>query len=614
MEASYTNNNLRLATSRYLLQHKDDPVAWQPWREDVLEYARDQGKPILLSIGYSACHWCHLMARESFADPEIASLMNSQFINIKVDREERPDIDGIYQIAHQLLTGHPGGWPLTVFLCPRSRLPFLAGTYFPARPLEGQISFRDLLLRISDYYRSRGDDFVATLDRVRESFEAMAEAQQPLDADATFSRIPIERSIEELLKNADVENGGFGTAPKFPMPVYLERMLLAATATGKCQDAARRHLHRTLQAIARGDIKNRASGSFFRYASGQRWTAPCLETTLYDNALLLAVYAQSWSLLGDPALEETARGIARWALREMRLPEGPFAASVKVDAKRHLQSVDPKVLTAWNALTVRGLAVAARVFCDREYLQAAQASMDFIQDKLWVNQRLYTAWQQGCAKVRAYLDDYVFTMDALLELLQVEWRDRDYRFLGLLAEGLINNFEDTAQGGMFFTAHDAEALIFRSKPFQDGVLPSGNGVAAKVLCRLGHLAGEPRYVNAARRILLNGWASALRQPAEHHSLLQALEEHLQLPPQVLLKGDASMEVWRRAIQERFGQRVQCYRVPNDSDVHPPEFFLLDEGEGVICGPDGCLPPQQNLADLSAQLAVVLAGESLPALV
>lgn len=693
MEASYSKNNLDLSTSRYLLQHKDDPVAWQPWRQDVLDYAQEQGKPILLSIGYAACQWCHIMARESFADPATAELMNSRFVNIKVDREERPDLDGIYQTAHQLLTGRPGGWPLTLFLCPRSRLPFLAGTYFPAHAAEGQIAFGDLLLRISDYYQNRGSDFVDTLDRVRDSYEAMAEGQQTLDSDVGLSRIPIERATEELLKNADIEHGGFGAAPKFPMPVYLERLLLAASEAGQCQQAARQHLHRSLRILARTGINDQVNGGFFRYTTDQRWETPCFEKMLYDNALLLAVYVQGWTLLHDSSLEDAARGIARWALRDMLLPEGTFAASLGADAageegafylwspeeveqvlsggeNRLIQALfalgpgtgatnschlhqprdweevlsqlqmqaseaqallasgreklraareahprpvaDQKVLTAWNALTVRALAMAGRAFGDREYVQAAQGAMDFIQDRLWVNQRLYTAWQNGKAQVRAYLDDYAYTMDALMELLQTEWRDRDYRFLGLLAESLINNFEDQEQGGFFFTAHDAEELIFRNKPFQDGVLPSSNGVAARVLMRFGHLAGEPRYLTSARRVLHNGWPSMLRQPAEHHSLLQALDEHLAFPPQVLLKGDARMESWRRAIEEQFGRRVHCYRVPKDSEVHPPELFLLDDDQGAICSADGCSPPHDTLADLMAQLTAVLEGEPLAA--
>jgi uncharacterized protein YyaL (SSP411 family) len=422
------------------------------------------------------------------------------------------------------------------------------------------------------------------------------------------------------------------------MPMHLERLLIAATASDKWQQPARHHLQQTLCTLARSEICDQVGGGFFRYATDARWMIPHFEKMLCDNALLLGVYAQSCSAFGDPVLEEAARGIAHWALREMRRQDGVFCGSLTADTagdeggyylwtttelarllddrenalvhslfdldklpnlsghwhlhrergwneivaeleldgsdaqalwalsreklraardQRSRPAADSRVLTARNALMIRGLAMAARVFGDREYLSAAQEAMDFLQNRLWVNQRLYASWQDGKAQISAYLDDYVFTMDALLELLQIEWRDRDYRFLGPLAEATINNFEDTEHGGFYFTPHDGEQLIFRNKPLYDKVLPSGNGIAAKVFGRVGRLIGEPRYLDSARRTLLNAWASMLRQPAEHHSLLQARGECLQPPPHVLLKGDARMGEWRHAIQQQYGDRVFC---------------------------------------------------------
>lgn len=681
------NNELAGATSLHLLQHKDNPVAWRCWGEDALSVARQENKPILLSIGFSACHWCQLMARESFQDPAIAALMNEHFVNIKVDREERPDLDGIFQTAHQLLTGQAGGWPLTVFLCPESHLPFLVGTYFPKETGEGRVGFRELLLRVSEFYQGGSSEYTETLQGVKTIFAALAERQDTFDPEARLHQEPFGTATEALFQRIDRERGGFGGAPKFPMPLNLERLFLAASSSGEWELRARQHLQNTLRVMAQSGISDQLGGGFFRYATRADWSIPRFEKMLCDNGLLLAVYAQAWALLGDPVLEDAARDLARWALRDMRSEEGAFYASLNSetagqegacyvwtweeiaestdDAERgllrslygldqspnfagkwHLHRAqewdaavaeqgleesearalyltardkllqcrrlrsrperDENILTARNGLMIRGLAIAARVFGDREYLSAAQQAVDFIRNKLWLNRRLFAGCFRGATKLSGYLDDYVFLMDGLLELLRIEWRDEDYRFLTALAESLSNNFEDKERGGFWFTAHDAEPLIFRSKPFFDNVLPAGNGVAAKVLGRLGHLCGEPRYLESARRTLLAGWPSLQRQPAEHHSLLQALDEELSPAPRVLLRGDPSMDDWRHHLQQRFGEQIHCYWIPENAEFHPPELFMLEGNQGIICAGDQCLEPQQHLATLSRQIAELLA--------
>jgi hypothetical protein len=674
-------NQLSTATSLYLLQHKDNPVAWQQWSADVLELAEQQDKPILLSIGYSACHWCHVMASESFDDPETAALMNKMFINIKVDREQRPDLDQVYQLAHQFLTGRAGGWPLTVFLCPRTYLPFLVGTYFPKQGLNNRISFKELLTKVNDYYHSRGKDFIDTLDEVRNRYQELTEAEQTLDKEADLSRIPVDKAAIDILKEADLQFGGFGNAPKFAMPMLLERLLVAYLDKHPMAAQAQRHLRTSLLSMARSGIVDQVGGGFFRYATDTQWMIPHFEKMLYDNALMLAICAQAWSINGEEEIERCARTTARWVLDELAAPDGGFYASINADqngkegayycwqvadidallddreravihtvfdldkfpnfqqgyhlhrhrswvaicdeleldssevqglyhaaieklrARRQQNPInrDEKILTGWNGLMIRGLAVAARVFADEEYLLAAQKAADFIRQKLWLNNRLYASWQNGQANNSAYLDDYVFLVDGLMELLRIQWRDQDYRFIGNLLESMIDNFEDKEHGGFYFSAHDSEQLIYRGKPLQDTVIPAGNGVAAKVLGRYGHLTTEPHYLKCAQLTLLNAWASMLRQPKSHHTCLLALAEHLQAPVHVLLKGDSQMDEWRHQVQLQYGERVQCYWVPEDSEIHPPELFLLEGNQGLVCVGDHCLEPQDHLAELLVQL-------------
>ncbi|GAB1266978.1 thioredoxin domain-containing protein [Aurantivibrio infirmus] len=679
-------NTLGATTSLYLLQHKDNPVAWQQWTDEVLELADQQDKPILLSIGYSACHWCHVMAKESFEDEETAELMNEKFINIKVDREERPDIDLVYQTSHLFLTGLPGGWPLTAFLCPRTKLPFLIGTYFPKQNTQGRMSFKELLLKVNDYYQTRGKDFVSVLDQVRESFESLAEQESADHSDTLLNEIPIERAAIDLLNDADLQSGGFGRAPKFAMATSLERLFVTQLHKNELTQGARNHFERSLLMMCRSGINDQIGGGFFRYSTDDEWMIPHYEKMLYDNGLLLAIYSQAWSIFSYSDFERCARGIARWALEEMRSSNGAFYGSLNADADNRqggfytwdveelnellsakengvvravyeldkvpnfenlwhlhrerdwgsiieeleldetnvnelLESAhekmrqartsrikpirDNKILTAWNGLMIRGLAVAGRIFQDDSYRKAAQQAVDFIRNNLWLNQRLYATWQNDKAKYTAYLDDYVFLMDGLSELLRIEWRDEDYRFLCGLAESLIENFEDKENGGFYFSAHDHEELAYRGKPFSDGVLPAGNGVAAKIFGRMGHLCAEPRYLDCAKRTLLSGWASMLNQPKNHHNALLGLAEFLSAPVQVMLKGGEQMREWRQTIQIQYGELVHCYWVPLDSDIHPPELFLLEDEQGLVCVGDECLEPQDDLAALLEQLSEVV---------
>ncbi|TQV68253.1 thioredoxin domain-containing protein [Exilibacterium tricleocarpae] len=677
------SNRLGVQTSPYLLQHKDNPVAWHPWDQEALDLARREDKPILLSIGYSACHWCHVMAHESFEDARTAALMNQLFVNIKVDREERPDLDDIYQTAHQLLTNRVGGWPLTLFLCPQTQLPFVAGTYFPKTSRGGQFSFQEVLARVSEFYRQQKTELDDLKALVKKSYAKLAHRDDTGEPQ-TLTPAPLEQSIELLLKQADPVNGGFGGAPKFPMPANLERLLVAARREGSAHAGeARRHLILSLNAIALGGIYDVIGGGFFRYATDANWSVPHFEKMLYDNGLLLGVYAAAWADTAEPSYEQAMRGVADWVLLQMRAPQGGFYSALDADsegeeggyylwsigaikglvtdaeyallelffnlteppnvsgrwhlhpvqswpelvaasglgeeraralflsgreklararARRSLPGLDDKILCGWNGLMVRGLALAGRVLGDDDYLAAAQRAIDFVRGHLWAERRLFATWQQGEARFAGYLDDYVFIMDALLELLQARWRDEDYRFLIDLAEATLANFEDGEHGGFFFTAHDHEQLIHRSKPLHDNVTPSGNGIAAKVFGRLGHLAGEPRYLDCVERTLQSAWASINRQPDAHHNLLLALAEWHSAPPLVMLAGDDALTDWQRQIQRRSGDRVPCYRIPPASSLHPATASALPHNHGLVCVGQRCLAPQETLAGLLEQLS------------
>lgn len=673
-------NQLSTESSPYLQLHCQHPVAWQAWNEQTLSLARLLKKPILLSVGYSACHWCHVMARESFADDKIAHLMNQNFLNVKVDREERPDIDEIYQVAHQMLTGNPGGWPLTLFLCPETQLPFLAGTYFPKEGQGGVLGFEDLLMRVSSYYRDQQQDFTRLRTQVADGF------QQLMSPAATESKLTSESllpvALDRLRASQDSVDGGFGAAPKFPLPVNVS-ILLRAEASNQLSVEQAEHLHLTLTAMAERGINDRIGGGFFRYSVDNHWTIPHFEKMLYDNGLLLDAYARAWILSDDPLHKSAAIGIVRWLRQHMLSPAGVFyssmsaetdgregdyycltldeiracldseemvlfesmfalkgdsnfgkqwhlsqrvdlasaarklmltrenalqlyrAAREKIEALRHqkpLPLIDNKILTSWNALVIKGLYCLARKDDELRELSLAQQAVDFIRDHLFVGQRLFSAWQNEEPSRHAFLDDYAYLMDALLEGLQTHWRDVDYEFLITLAEALLRSHEDKDHGGLFYTGHDAQSLIYRSKPLMDTAMPAANGIAAKVLWRLGNLAAEPRYLNAAKRLVAFAQPAMQQSPETHLTLIQVHHEMLSPLPQVLLMDAGERLVsWQRDIRQTFPETVTCYRVPAGSSSLPPEMLVLEPLQALVCTGDRCLAPQVSRIAIIDQL-------------
>lgn len=586
-----SSNRLATETSPYLLQHADNPVAWLPWSEAALARARAENKPILLSIGYSACHWCHVMAHESFEDDATAAVMNRLFVNIKVDREERPDLDQIYQSAHQMLTGRAGGWPLTMFLTPEGT-PFHGGTYFPREARYGLPGFVELCERIGEIWRTRRHD----IDAQNRELLAALNRRPPAQAVELDDR-PVAQLRALLLGSFDRDDGGFGGAPKFPHPTDLA-FLLHRPADPEAREAALF----TLRKMAEGGIHDQLGGGFYRYSVDERWEIPHFEKMLYDNGPLLGLYADAFALTGDAYFKQVAEGIVGWLQREMTSPEGAFHSSLDADSEGeegrfyvwdraevaalltpqesalagrhwgldqppnfegrhwHLKiaaplaegeaplieaacaklfaareqrvrpGCDDKILTSWNALMIAGLARAARIFGRDDWRAAARRALDFLHARHWREGRLLATSRHGQAHLPAYLDDYAFLLAALLELMETDARPTDAEFARQLADALLTHFEDHENGGFFFTAHDHEALIQRPKAAHDNALPSGNGVAALALRRLGDRRGDARYLGAARHALQAFANQLARQPGGCATLIMALAAELAVNP------------------------------------------------------------------------------------
>ena len=668
-------NRLSSETSPYLLQHADNPVDWHPWGEAALTLARQQDKPILLSIGYSACHWCHVMAHESFENVATAAVMNEHFINIKVDREERPDLDQIYQSAHGMLTGRSGGWPLTMFLTPQ-QVPFFGGTYFPDTPRFGLPAFRDLLPRIAQYYRENRAEISlqsqAMLDRLQRDMPQAASREAPDDG-------PIDETLSQLQASFDWDNGGFGTAPKFPNPALLELCLREG------MDGNRDTLEMALKALrsmALGGIYDQLGGGFSRYSIDQHWMIPHFEKMLYDNAQLLCLYSDAWRVTGEPLFARVVEETVAWAMREMCAPDGLFYSSLDADSEGregkfyvwqrgeiqaaltaqeyaliellfgleatpnfentawHLYIVhdaetaanlagipieaaiellasarrklfelrekrvrpgrDDKILGSWNALMIKALARAGRVFRNDGWITAAQQAVDAIHATLWQNNRLLATSRNGQAHLNAYLDDYAYLLDALLELLQARYRAEYWVFAQEVAEALLENFHDDRDGGFYFTSHDHEALIHRVKNGHDNATPAGNGIAALALQRLAHLAGRSDLLKAATDTLNCFQGMLQNSPASCPSLLMALREAILPPSLVIVRGEgAELAHWRHVLERQYRPHTLLLFLEHDIGDLPTILDKPMQGRvnAWVCHGVNCLPAIDNLNDL-----------------
>ena len=562
-------NRLAAATSPYLLQHADNPVDWYPWGEEAFGLARAEDKPVLLSIGYAACHWCHVMEHESFEDPETAELMNERFVCIKVDREERPDVDGLYMEAVVTMTGH-GGWPMTVFLTPDGR-PFYGGTYFPPEPRYNMPSFRQLLLAVSEAYRERRSELErqadALVDAIREA-SAVRPSTEPLTTEL------LSRAVSALAGQFDPEFGGFGRAPKFPPASNLEFLL--RTDREDALDLVRK----TLDGMAAGGMYDVVGGGFHRYSVDDRWLVPHFEKMLYDNALLASVYLHAWVVTGEERYRRIVEETLDYLVRELRLPEGGFAsaqdadtagvegltytwepdevddpgwlqpfegrgiirAELAPDAKRRLLEErqrreqplrDDKVVTAWNGLVLAAFAEAAWRLDRPDYLEVALGLARFVQEEMTGgNGLLFRTYRDGAAKIEGYLEDYANVANGLLEL---HWATGDLRWLeeARAVADRAERFWDEERGGYFVDDH---GLIARRKEFDDHPTPSGNSMTAFVLLRLGRIYGDAEMENRAVGVFRLARPLLERAPTAVGHLLCALQLHFSPPREVAVVG------------------------------------------------------------------------------
>ncbi len=582
-------NQLAQETSPYLLQHSDNPVDWMPWGEEARAEARRRDVPLLISIGYSSCHWCHVMERESFSDPEIAALMNERFVPVKVDREERPDVDAIYMEAVQGMTGQ-GGWPLTAFADPDG-VPFHGGTYFPPAPRQGMPSFRMVLEAVDEAWRERRAEIDAAAGRTREQLGAIARlSPAPGEPSAEL----VEAAVATLRERLDPVNGGFGGAPKFPPASALDLLL----ARGEHEA-----VELTLDAMAAGGIHDQLGGGFSRYSVDAGWLVPHFEKMLYDNALLARTYLRAFQELGHERYATVARATLDWALREMRGPEGGFYSALDADsegeegrfytwtqeearaaleaaglgpeagsaaiawfgispagqlaggrsvlhlpggmeaeppagleriraallaarAERPRPGLDDKRLTAWNALLAGSLAEAGAALSEPRYIAAATECLDFILDSMRTpDGRLLRTFNAGAARLNAYLEDHAYLLEALLTAYEATFEPRFYAAARETAETLIERFADPERGGFFTTADDHEELIARRKDLDDHPAPSGNSAAARGLLRLAALSGEGRYEDHAAGVLRLLAGPAAQHPEALAYLLGALDAY-----------------------------------------------------------------------------------------
>ena len=691
MEQPAYTNRLAHETSPYLLQHAHNPVDWYPWGPEALQKAKAEDKPILLSIGYSSCHWCHVMAHESFEDAETARVMNELFINIKVDREERPDLDKIYQTSHQLLTQRGGGWPLTMFLTPEDQTPYFGGTYFPREERYGMPAFKELMRRVAGFYCSHHDEIAKQNQSLNHALQTLIPRIENPDLQLNASLLDMAR--HQLEKNFDPQYGGFGQAPKFPHPTNIERLLhhwaATATAENSKEDTQAREMARlTLHAMASGGIYDQLGGGFCRYSVDDRWMIPHFEKMLYDNGPLLALYSEAWQATGDTVFSRIAMETGQWVIREMQSPEGGFFSTLDADSEgvegkfyawnqeevrqalgdekqyelvakyygldqpanfeghwhlyvtkqpetvaselglseqeffTQLQLVreklfnvrehrvrpgrDEKILVSWNGLMIKGMARAGRLLQQDNFLASAERSLDFIRNHLWKEGRLLAVYKDGQAHIPAYLDDYVFLIDGILELLQARWRSDDLNFAIELMEVVLASFEDKDHGGFFFTAADHEHLILRPKPMADEALPSGNGIAAYVLVRLGHLLGEHRYLDAAERCIKAAWKEMSQMPYAYNALLLALENFLFPGQSIILRGaNDQITEWKNRCEKYYTPRRITLAIPDDAQSLPGALAHYLSKKAVVayvCSGFQCQAPIHQMNELEDLLS------------
>ena len=653
-------NRLRYEKSPYLLQHAENPVDWYPWGQEAFAAAKREDKPVFLSIGYSTCHWCHVMGRESFQDEAVARALNRGFIAVKVDREERPDVDAVYMEACQALTGS-GGWPLTVLMTPDQE-PFWAGTYLPPRSGNGRLGLVELLDEVERLWRSDRRRLLSLARQVTDQVASREEA-----GGAPPERALLREAADQLRRRFDRVNGGFGGAPKFPIPHELLFLLEYARREGDREAGAM--AERTLTQMARGGIFDQIGGGFCRYSTDERWHIPHFEKMLYDNALLACAYLEGYARTGRPYYREVACRTLDYAIRELGLPGGGFACGQDADSGgqeggfyrmtqaeiravlgdwegerfcnwfgiaargEHVPNLlwepqydqawtafsrqceklrayrgqrplhrDGKAVAGWNGLMLAALAKAYRVLGEKRYLRTAEDLRIFLKTRLTApGGRLYRCWRDREPAGAGQLEDYAFCCWGLLELYEASFSASCLKEAQALADQMAERFWDSRHGGFYSTASDGERLIARQKESYDGALPSGNGAAALALVRLGRLTGETRFRGLAERQLR--WLAGEEYPSARCFGLLAMMESLYPTREMVCVSAGDVPQWLAGVSETYGI-LSLAKTPENSRAlerlapFTADYPIPESGERMyLCQGETCSEAVESLAEL-----------------
>ena len=673
-------NNLASESSPYLLQHKDNPVNWYSWNDESLKIAKDANKPIFLSIGYSSCHWCHVMAHESFENNDVAKIMNENFINIKVDREERPDLDDIYQKVCQMSTGQ-GGWPLSVFLTPEQR-PFYVGTYFPVLDSYGRPGFGSLCRQLAQSWKEKPKEIESTADNFMTNLSRLERVTEP----SQISKSILDEAAVNLLQIADTNYGGFGQAPKFPNASNLSFMFRYSKLSGisKFKDFALL----TLKKMAKGGIFDQIGGGFHRYSTDARWLVPHFEKMLYDNALLPIVYCEAYQITKDNFFLDVVTKTLDYVIREMTSPEGVFYSAQDADTngeegqtfvwkKREIEEIlgsdseifciyfdvtdggnfegktilanniktsaiafkfnktedevnriilegssklletrnkrtqpgkDDKVLTAWNGLMISAFVKGYKISGKSKYLDVALTATDFYQEQFEKHRVLQRVFKDGKSKLNAYLDDYAYLANAVIDMFEITGKQNYLNFAIKLSDHLIEHFWDDRNSNFFFTADDHEKLIIRPKSNYDLSMPSGNSVAVNTLLRLYHITREEKFHKISQKILESQATMAAENPFAFGYMLNVLYLEIQKPTEITILNSQNSQIISTLSKKFLPESIMVIINDNDELDALSKFsffagkeFPTDQTNVFVCKNFSCSLPLTNISSIEENL-------------
>ncbi|WP_226390199.1 thioredoxin domain-containing protein [Penaeicola halotolerans] len=659
MSHKYTNQLIH-SSSPYLLQHAHNPVNWYPWGKEALDKAKKEDKPIIVSIGYSACHWCHVMERESFENEEIAALMNTHYICIKVDREERPDVDQVYMDALQTM-GLNGGWPLNVFLMPNQK-PFYGGTYFPPK------GFAQLLKNIHEAYTNNRVELEESADKFREAISISERKKYGL-GDPSDQTISLQSTLQVLKEKFDETHGGTQRSPKFPMPSLWEFCMRAAQATK--DDAALNQVWLTLEKMAKGGIYDQIGGGFARYSVDGQWFAPHFEKMLYDNGQLISLYSKAYQLNPNPLFKNIVYETIAWIEREMLHSSGAFYAALDADtegeegkfytwkyeeldqllldhekwvlsywgvikkgnwehgnniltahqelegdkksyqaikdkvlAKRNERvkpGIDNKLLAGWNGLAIKGLADAAKIFEDNSFLKLAENCADYIQNVLFDGKQLYRI-KEGNTRITGFLEDYALVIDGFISLYQVSQEPKRLTFIQELMENCMDEFYDADEKLFFVTGKTQEQLIARKKELFDNVIPASNSIMARNLYHVGQLLYNDSYITHAKEMLQLVQGMIQTDPQYLNNWGNLLIENQSDFPAIVILGPEAKK-WAKNLGQMISKSYAIVTSDAVSDELPftGKSLLNNETTAFVCYNKACQKPVNSWQEALEQI-------------